>query len=223
MGETVSIPTTDGHQLTAYRADPEGAPKGGLVVIQEIFGVNSHIRSVADGYAQDGYRVLAPALFDRVSPGIELGYTPEDVDKGRELKGGLDHDAAVRDVAACVAALGDLSVGVVGYCWGGSLAWNAATRIDGVGAAIGYYGGMIPDMVGEQPRHPVLLHFGDQDASIPMEGVEKVRAAHPDVPVHIYSAGHGFNCDQRGSFDAASATLARERTLAFLAEHLAAG
>lgn len=222
MGEWVTLKADDGFRLKAYKAMPEGVPKGGLVVIQEIFGVNDHIRSVTDGFASEGYVALAPALFDRFRPGIELGYTPDDVTEGREIRGKLFHDDAVRDMAAAVNALTSegLKTGVVGYCWGGSLAWNAATRLDDVSAAVGYYGGMIPDMCDEQPQHPVMLHFGDADASIPMAGVEKVIAAHPDVPVHVYGAGHGFNCDQRGSYDGESAKLARERTLAFFAEHL---
>ena len=221
MGKTIDIKTTDGHELTGYLAEPDGEPVGGLVVIQEIFGVNGHIRSVADGFAGEGYIVLAPALFDRVGPGIELSYTPENVEKGREIRSQIDHDDAVRDMQAAVNALQGRPVGVVGYCWGGSLAWNAATRLDGVSAAVGYYGGMIPDMADEQPRCPVMLHFGDQDQSIPLAGVEKVIAAHPDVPVYIYPAGHGFNCDQRDSYHAESAKLARERTMAFFTEHVA--
>ncbi len=220
MGKTVDIETIDDHELTGYLAEPQGQPIGGLVVIQEIFGVNSHIRSVADGFARDGYIVLAPALFNRVAPGIELGYTPEDVEKGREIRAKIDHDDAVRDMAAAVTALKGRPTGVVGYCWGGSLAWNAATRLDGLSAAVGFYGGMIADMVDEQPRHPVMLHFGETDQSIPLDGVEKIRAAHPDIPIHIYPAGHGFNCDRRDSYHAASAKLARERTVEFFAAHL---
>jgi len=220
MGKTIDIETVDDNELTGYLAEPQGQPIGGLVVIQEIFGVNSHIRAVADNFAKDGYIVLAPAMFNRVAPGIELGYTPEDVEKGREIRAKINHDDAVRDMAAAVTALEGQPIGVVGYCWGGSLAWNAATRLDGVSAAVGFYGGMIPDMVDEQPRHPVMLHFGETDQSIPIEGVEKIRAAHPDIPIHMYPAGHGFSCDHRGSYDAESAKLARERTLEFFAEHL---
>ncbi len=221
MGTTIDIETTDGHKLTGYRAEPSGDPRGGLVVIQEIFGVNSHIRAVADGFAAEGYVALAPAMFDRVGPGIELGYSPEDVEKGREIRARIEYDDAVRDMGAAVSALAGLPVGVVGYCWGGSLAWSAATRLDGLKAAVGYYGGFIPEMADETPRHPVMLHFGESDESIPLEGVDKVKAAHPDVPIYLYAAGHGFNCEQRGSYDEASARLARERTLAFFAEHLA--
>lgn len=224
MGKTVDIETLDDHELTGYLAEPQGQPSGGLVVIQEIFGVNSHIRTVADGFANDGYIVLAPALFNRVALNIELDYTPQNVEKGREIRARIDHDDAVRDMTAAVTAVTALAgrpVGVVGYCWGGSLAWNAATRLDGVRAAVGFYGGMIPDMVDERPRHPVMLHFGETDQSIPMAGVDKIRAAHPDIPIHTYPAGHGFNCDLRDSYHAESARLARERTLEFFAEHLA--
>lgn len=222
MGETVRLTASDGHGFDAYRAEPEGAPRAGLVVIQEIFGINSHIRSVADSYAGEGFTVLAPALFDRAEPGIEIGYTPEDVERGREIRAGIPHENAVLDVAAAIDTLRTegLAVAVVGYCWGGSLAWNAATRLDGVSVSVGYYGGMVPDMADESPRCPVMLHFGETDASIPLDGVEKVKAAHPGVPVHIYPAGHGFSCDARGSYDAPSAALARERTLAFFAENL---
>jgi len=221
MGKTVDIETLDDNELTGYLAELQERLKGGLVVIQEIFGVNSHIREVADGFAKDGYIVLAPAMFNRVAPGIELGYTPEDVEKGREIRAKINHEDAVRDMTAAVNALKGQPIGVVGYCWGGSLAWNAATRLDDVNAAVGYYGGMIPDMVDEQPRHPVMLHFGERDQSIPIEGVEKIKAAHPDIPIHIYPAGHGFSCDHRGSYDAECAKLARERTIAFFAKHLA--
>lgn len=222
MGETVRLTASDGHGLDAYRVEPDGAPRAGLVVIQEIFGVNSHIRSVADAYAGEGFTVLAPALFDRIEPGIEIGYAPEDVENGRALRAKIPHDDAVLDMAAAVDALRaeGLAVAVVGYCWGGSLAWNAATRLDGVSVSVGYYGGMIPDMADENPRCPVMLHFGETDASIPLEGVEEVKKKQPDVPIHIYPAGHGFSCDACGSYDEPSATLARERTLAFFAENL---
>lgn len=222
MGEFVTLTASDGHELAAWRTESGDAPRAGLVVVQEIFGVNAHIRAVADGFAADGYLALAPALFDRVKPGIELGYTPGDVQEGRAIRARIGHDDAVKDMEAAVNALAKegLKVGVVGYCWGGSLAWNAATRLDNVSAAVGYYGGMIPDMADEQPKHPVMLHFGETDQSIPLEGVEKVKAAHPDAPVHVYPAGHGFNCDHRASFHAESAKLARRRTLEFLARHL---
>ncbi|HEV8307596.1 MAG TPA: dienelactone hydrolase family protein [Methylomirabilota bacterium] len=222
MGEMITLTAEDGHRLAAYRAAPPGASRGGLVVVQEIFGVNSHIKRTCDGFAADGYVALAPALFDRVERDYATGYTQADVDRGRAVRGKLSLDQAVMDVRAAVRELArsGSGVGVVGYCFGGTIAWLAATRIDGVAAAVGYYGGGIADAASEQPRCPVMLHFGETDASIPREHWEKVRAQHPGVPVHVYPAGHGFNCDERGSYHAESARLARERTLAFFRQHV---
>ena len=222
MRETLTLTAADGHSLSAYRAAPAQQPRGGLVIIQEIFGVNSHIKKLCDGFAADGYVALAPALFDRVERGIMLGYGPEDIDRGRSIRGKIDMTDMVKDVHAAVRELADagLTVGVVGYCMGGTLAWLAATRIDGVAAAVGYYGGGIAAAVDERPRCPVLLHFGETDASIPPDHYQRVMAAHPTVPVHIYPAGHGFSCDERASYHEPSATLARTRTLAFLRQHV---
>ena len=218
MQETLQA--ADGHRLAAYRAVPAGKPRGALVVVQEIFGVNSHIRAVADGYAADGWLAIAPAMFDRVERGIELGYTPADIERGRELKGGCSNDHALLDIAAAVDAVRSADkVAVIGYCWGGTLAWLAACRQPGLAAAVSYYGGGIGELVDMTPRCQVLAHFGERDASIPLSVPEALRTAHPEVEIHIYPAGHGFNCDQRGSFDAASAKLARERSLAFLNAH----
>ena len=222
MGETLTLTALDGVRLSAYRATPAGPPRGGLVVIQEIFGVNRHIRRVTDGFAAEGYVALAPAIFDRIEPGFEAGYQPADVERGRAVRAKGDLDQMVLDVRAGVDALAaaGLRVGVVGYCLGGTLAWLAATRIPGVAAAVGYYGGGIAATVTETPRCPVMLHFGETDTGIPKEHYEAVRATHPEVPVHVYPAGHGFNCDERASYDEASARLARERTLEFLRRHL---
>jgi len=215
MQETLQA--ADGHRLAAYRAVPAGKPRGALVVVQEIFGVNSHIRAVADGYAADGWLAIAPAMFDRVERGIELGYTPADIERGRELKGGCSNDPALLDIAAAVDTVRSAGkVAVIGYCWGGTLAWLAACRQPGLSAAVSYYGGGIGELIDLTPRCPVLAHFGERDASIPLTVPEALRKAHPEVEIHIYPAGHGFNCDQRGSFDAPSAKLARERSLAFL-------
>lgn len=220
MPQTIKLTASDGHEFDAYKVEPDGSSRGGVVVVQEIFGVNGHIRSVCDGYASLGYTVVGPALFDRVQPGIELGYEAEDIARGRELKGQVSYDQAVLDVDAAVRSLADAGkVGVVGYCWGGSVAWLAATRL-GVACAVGYYGGQVIDHVDEKPGAPVMLHFGERDASIPMDAVERIRAAHPDVPVHVYAAGHGFNCDHRKDFDAACADVARSRTVEFFARHL---
>ncbi len=221
MGTMTEIAAGDGFRLAAYRADPEGAARGGLVVVQEIFGVNGHIRSVCDGYAADGYRVIAPALFDRDEKGIDLGYTAADIARGREYKAKASADAALLDVDAARAAVaGTGCVGVVGYCWGGLVTWLAACRLERLACAVSYYGGGILDAAAEQPKCPVLAHFGERDAVIPVAGVRAFAEAHPEVQVHIYAADHGFNCNQRGSYDAAAATLARQRTLDFLRQHV---
>lgn len=220
MAEQVKLKAGDGHELDAYVAKPQGTPRAGLVVAQEIFGVNSHIRGVADGYAADGYLVIAPALFDRVERGIELGYRPDDITRGREIRGKIGWDQVALDLAPAIAEVTSVGkVGIVGYCWGGSVAWLAACR-SGVDAAVCYYGGNIYELRNETPRCPVMMHFGEEDQAIPLDQVEAVRELHPDATVHLYPAGHGFNCDQRGSYHAESAKVARERTLAFLGKHL---
>ena len=219
MGTTIRGTAADGHELSIYRADPDGAPRGALVIVQEIFGVNSHIRAVCDDLAKEGYVAVAPALFDRAERGVELGYQPDDVTRGRAIREKVTLDQALADVEAAAKAVAG-PIGVIGYCWGGTVAWIAATRSRTFAAAVSYYGGGVPDLGEEQPNCPVLLHFGEQDHAIPLEGVERLKSLHPDLPVHIYPAGHGFNCDQRASYHAESARLARERTLAFLREHL---
>ena len=221
MGHMIDLTADDGFKLAAYRADPSGTPRGGLVILQEIFGVNAHIRSVADRYAALGYACVAPALFDRVRRGVDLGYTQADMQEGIALNKGTRHAETLRDVAAAVATLASAGrVGIVGYCWGGTLAYAAACEVPGVAAAVGYYGGGIKGMLDSKPTVPVMLHFGEQDAHIPMDDVEAIRAAMPAVPVFTYAAGHGFNCDLRGSYDKASADLALSRTLPFLAENV---
>ena len=220
MGETLTVKASDGHAFTAYLARPAGKPRAGLVVIQEIFGVNSHIRSVTDGFAKDGYLAIAPALFDRVQANVEVGYDPASIAAGREFRAKVSWDDALKDIAAAATQVKSAGkVGCVGYCWGGSLAWLAATRLD-FAAAVGYYGGQVFDFRAETPRCPIILHFGERDHGIPMEKVEAVKKAHPGVPVHTYPAGHGFNCDQRADFDAAAASLARTRTLELFAKAL---
>jgi carboxymethylenebutenolidase len=221
MGTTIELTASDGHRLAAYRAEPAGKPRGGLVVIQEIFGVNGHIRSVADGYAADGYLAIAPALFDRVERGFEIGYSPPDIERGRAVRAKVSLDGALKDVAAAIKAAGSAGkVGIVGYCWGGTVAWAAATRLDGLACSSPHYGGGIAEIATERPRCPVMFHFGETDQQIPMTDVEKIRKAQPAQTLHVYPAGHGFNCDQRGSYHAPSAKLARERTLAFLRQHV---
>ena len=222
MGETITLTAEDQQHLTAYRVAPSGPPRGGLVIVQEIFGVNSHIKKVCEGFAADGYVALAPALFDRIEADVAIGYGPQDIERGRALREKIGFPDMVKDVRAAVRALAadGTRVGVVGYCLGGTLAWLAAARIDGVACAIGYYGGGIADHATERPRCPVLLHFGETDQSIPPEHHARIRAAHPNLPLHLYPAGHGFNCDQRASYHAPSAALARQRTLDFLRTQL---
>jgi carboxymethylenebutenolidase len=223
MSQHVQLKASDGHELDAYVSRPSGTPVAGLVVIQEAFGVNSHIRSVTDGYAGDGFLAIAPALFDRIEHGVELGYTTEDMQKGIALAQ-QTNDNAVKDMDAALGWLREQKVGksgVIGYCLGGTMAWLAATRLN-IGAAVGYYGGHIARFAQETPHCPVMLHFGKLDQHIPKEDVDKVQAAHPDVPIFWYDAGHGFNCNDRSSYNPEAAKLARERSLAFLKQHLAA-
>lgn len=225
MGENIVLTAADGHNFDAYRAQPDGAPKAGLLVIQEIFGVNGHIQGVCDAFAADGYLALAPAMFDRKQRNIDLGYTAETVAEGRGIKDDVGWDDPVADMKAGIAALreavgADGKIGVVGYCWGGSLAWLAACRLE-TDCAVGYYGGQIGQFNDEQPRSSTMLHFGSEDVGIPLTTVAEIRDAHPEVTVHVYDgAGHGFNCDQRADYDPAAFALARERTMAHFAEHL---
>jgi len=221
MGTQIELTASDGATISAYRADPAGKPRGAVIVCQEIFGVNVHIRSVCDRYAQEGYLAIAPAFFDRVQPGVELGYEPDDIAQGRVLMQKSSIDNALKDVAAAAAVASEAGkVGIIGYCWGGTVAWAAASSLDGLSAAVPYYGGGIAAIADRKPRIPTMAHFGDTDHSIPLSDVEKIRAAQPDVIVYVYQAGHGFNCDMRGSYDKPSADLALSRTLEFLHEHV---
>jgi carboxymethylenebutenolidase len=223
MGETIELTTRDGARIGAYRARPSGQPRAGLVVIQEVFGVNRHIRNVADRFAAEGYLAVAPALFDRVERHVELGYDGSASPKIMELRGRLTLDNSIADVTAAVkAATPAGKIGIVGYCWGGLLAYIAASRIPGIAAAVGYYGGGIVNHLDDAPKVPLMLHFGERDAHIPLSEVDEIHAAHRQVPIYTYPADHGFNCDERASYDATSAKLALERTLKFFAEHLAA-
>jgi carboxymethylenebutenolidase len=226
MGNFIDLKSADGFVFPAYVAQPAGQPKGGVVVLQEIFGVNSHIRSVADRYASDGYLAVAPATFHRVKQGVELGYTQDDMAAGQALKAAVEALPAPGVMPDIQAAIDHAAragkVGIVGYCWGGLLTWRAACLLNGLAAASPYYGGGMttPDEAARRPKVPVLAHFGDQDHWIPLNSVEAFKKAHPEVQVEVYHANHGFNCDQRGSYDAAATKLARERTLAFFAQHL---
>ncbi|RYY67668.1 MAG: dienelactone hydrolase family protein [Comamonadaceae bacterium] len=226
MGQFIDLTAKDGVTFPAYVAEPAGQPKGAIVVLQEIFGVNSHIRSVADGYAAAGYLAVAPATFHRVKPGVELGYTGDDMQAGMALKTAVEALPApgvLQDVQAAVEYAAKAGkVGIVGYCWGGLLTWRAAADVAGIAAAAPYYGGGMttPEESARKSKVPVLAHFGSKDHWISLESVEAFKKAHPEVEVHVYEADHGFNCDQRGSYDAPAATLAKERTLAFFAKHV---
>ena len=221
MGQTITLAAKDGHKLAAYRADPSGKPRGALVVVQEIFGVNHHMRHVTDDFAKQGYVALSPALFDRVEQGIELGYDPKSIEAGRDIRAKVPLDGTLADLQAAIDAVKSAGpVGIVGYCWGGGLAFLAATRLSGVAAAVGYYGGLIAAHAQEKPKAPVMLHFGDSDQSIPMSDVETVKQARPDVTTYVYKAGHGFSCDERQSYNAEASKLALERTLKFFREHI---
>lgn len=222
VGARIRLRAADGHELSAYRSGPSGPPRGGVVVLQEIFGVNSHIRGVADGFAADGFLALAPALYDRSSvKDVEMGYTKEDIARGRALREEFSWEDTLKDVEAAMNALrGEgLRVGSVGYCWGGSISFLAAVRLP-LDAAVVYYGGQILPYVNEKERCPLLMHFGKRDLSIPASAVEAIQKAHPGAVVHLYDADHGFNCNQRAQYHEISARLARERTLAFFAANL---
>ena len=222
MGDYTTIMARDGHEFQAYLAPPPGRPRGAVVVLQEIFGVNSHIRAVTDALAREGYTAIAPSLFDRIRRGIQLGYTGTDVEEGRGYRTQLTPETVLKDVAAAVAVVRHSGrVGTVGYCWGGSLSYLAACQLP-VACAVVYYGRIVPYLE-QKPRCPVLYHFGAEDGSIPLAEVEQTRAAARDPgTVYVYEgAGHGFNCDQREAYNPQAAALARTRTLEFFAHYLA--
>lgn len=220
MGTTITLKSADGFEFSAYTAGPADATKG-VVVIQEIFGVNHHIRDMVDRFAAQGYAVIAPAVYDRVERGVELGYTPDDIAKGRDYRMKLDDAKLMQDVEAAANHLGGKKLGIVGYCFGGTVAWWGATRSRKFAAASCWYGGGIPGTKDESPNCPVQMHFGEKDASIPMSDVDQVKAAQPKAEIYVYAgAQHGFGCDERGSFSKPDYELAQQRTLAFFAKHL---
>ncbi|TCV94788.1 carboxymethylenebutenolidase [Luteibacter rhizovicinus] len=221
MGSTIILDTSRSNEsMDAYIARPTGTPRGGIVVIQEIFGVNAHIRSVADGFADEGYVAIAPALFDPVRKGVELGYDKEGMQAGGKLVAELGLHRPVEDVAVAARAIAYAGkIGTVGYCWGGTVALMAALRLGLPSAS--YYGSRDVPFLSEDAKAPVIFHFGERDHSIPPEMVEKHRELKPEMDTWVYPADHGFNCDARASYDAPSAKLARERTLAFFARYLA--
>jgi carboxymethylenebutenolidase len=222
MGYDITLTASDNFQLSGYRADPSGKRKAAVVVIQEIFGVNHHIRAVCDRIAAQGYVAIAPAIFDRVERNFQCGYTPEEVAIARKFVADPDWDAMLRDTQAAIDAVQDVGpIGIVGFCLGGSVAYAAATKLSGLTAAVGFYGGAIARFAGDRPKVPTQLHFGEKDAGIPLSDVETIRSKRPEIEIHIYpGAQHGFNCEERASYDKASADLARARSAEFLRKHL---
>jgi carboxymethylenebutenolidase len=229
VGKFIDLTAADGFVFQAYVAEPAGKPKAAVVVLQEIFGVNSHIQQVTDRFAAQGYLAVAPATFQRAKAGVDLGYDEAGMKEGVALKaavGDLPAPGVMQDIQACIDYAGKTSggkVGIIGFCWGGLLAWRAAATLKGLSVAVPYYGGgmTVGADAALHPKVPVMAHFGERDSHILLDGVQAFAKAHPEVEVHVYAADHGFNCDQRGSYDEASAKLARERSLAFFAKHLA--
>jgi carboxymethylenebutenolidase len=222
MGDFTTLMARDGHEFRAWLAAPKGPSKGAVVVLQEIFGVNSHIRAVTDSFAAEGYVAIAPSLFDRVRRGIETGYSDKEMQEGRGYVMQLKQEETLKDTAAAIAIVKHAGrVGTVGYCWGGKMSYLAACDLP-IACAVSYYGGGITQLLDKKPRCPVMYHYGERDKHITPDDVAKVKAAHPEGLFYIYPADHGFNCDQRGSYDAPSAALARTRTLEFFGQHLAA-
>lgn len=217
-GSMIRVRARDGHELDAYEAVPAGAPQGGVVIVQEIFGLTSHIKRVADRYAEAGFHAIAPALFDRAERGVVLDYA--DIETGRGYMRRLDWPSTMRDVEAAAAATNcGMSIGVVGFCWGGTVVHVAASELP-IAAGVSYYGAAIAKLLDRKPKCPIMYHFGDQDHSIPPEDIERIEQAVPDGVFHVYAgAGHGFNCEDRAAYSPSSAALAHERSLIFLREH----
>ena len=222
MGNFISLKSDDGHELDAYLSLPKNPINASLVIVQEIFGVNEHIKNVSDYYSKNGFAVIAPAMFDRVKKNISLNYTSEGVSEGREYMENIDWDDSILDIKAAASFIRKYgNVGLCGYCWGGSVAWLSSIRESNINVAVGYYGGRIIDFVEEKPGIPVMLHFGDLDSGIPIKDVEKIKKHHPEIPIFRYSyADHGFNCDMRPSYHKESSELAFERTINFLKDKL---
>jgi len=219
---TITLTASDGHEFAAYESVPDGPILGRMVVIQEIFGVNEHIRDVCDRLSSQGIAAVAPAVFDRVERDVELEYTPDGIARGLEIRGQIEWDAVLADTQAAVDHLAaDGPVGIVGYCWGGTIAWVAGCRFDNLACAVGYYGGQIAEFIDEKPNCPTMLHFGEKDASIPLTSVVQIAARHAAVQTFTYPDGeHGFNCDHRGSYHEESSKLAESRSFPFYLENM---
>lgn len=224
MGQDVTLTASDGFKFGAYRAEPKGTPKGAVVVIQEIFGVNHHIRAVTDRFAEEGYLAVAPAIFDRMKPNFQTGYTPDEIAEARKMVGGADFAAMMRDTQAAIDSVKSAGgVGIVGFCLGGSISFLAAAQLTGLNAAVGYYGGRIAQDADKKAKVPLMLHFGEKDAGIPLTDVETIRSKQPQAEIFVYDgAQHGFHCDERASYDKKSADIAWPRTLDFFAKNLKA-
>ena len=222
MGQTTTLTASDGFKFGAYRADPASKPKGAIVVIQEIFGVNSHIRNICDRLAKEGYVALAPAIFDRIEPNFQSGYSPDEVAVARKFVANPDWPAMLRDTQAAIDAVKDVGpVGIIGFCLGGSIAYAAATKLKGLAAAVGYYGGAIVRFADDKPSVPTQIHFCEKYSGIPLSDVEAIKAKRPDVEVFVYpNAQHGFGCDERASYDKVSSDLAWQRSLGFFGTNL---
>ena len=222
MGKDITLTASDGFKLGGYRADPAGAPKGAIVVIQEIFGVNHHIRSVCDRLAAEGYVAIAPSIFDRTQPNFQSGYSPDEVANARKFIASPDWPAMLRDTQAAIdAAKNDCPIGFIGFCLVGSIAYVASAKLSGLSAAVGYYGGAIVRFADDKPQAPTQWPFGEEAAGITFSNVETVRSKRPEVEVFIYpGAQHGFHCDERASYDKASADIAWPRSLAFFDKHM---
>jgi carboxymethylenebutenolidase len=222
VGKDIKLKASDGFQLGGYRADPTGTPKGAIVVIQEIFGVNHHIRSVCDRLADAGYVAVAPAIFDRIEPNFQSGYSPDEIAVARKFIANADWAAMLTDTQAAIDSVKDVGpVGIIGFCLGGSIAYAAATKLSGLSAAVGYYGGVIVRFADDKPKVPTQLHFGEKDSGITLTDVETIRSKRPEVEIFVYpGAQHGFHCDERASYDKASADIAWPRSLDFFAKHL---
>jgi carboxymethylenebutenolidase len=222
VGQDIKLKASDGFQSGGYRADPAGMLKGAIVVIQEIFGVNHHIRAVCDRLAGAGYVAIAPSIFDRIEPNFQSGYSPDEIAVARKFVANPDWPAMLLDTQAAIDAVSSVGpVGIIGFCLGGSVAYAAATKLTGLSAAVGYYGGAVVRFADDKPNVPTQLHFGEQDQGIPLTDVDTIKAKRPEVEVYVYpGAQHGFHCDERASYDKASADIAWPRSLDFFAKHM---
>ena len=218
----IELTAGDGHTFSAYRADPPDAPKGAVVVLQEVFGVNRHIKQIVDAFAAKGYVAIAPSLFDSARPGIELGYDEGGLAEGIALVRQVGNERALAEIQAAVDSVKAAGkVAVVGYCWGGYLAYAAGNMVNGLACAVGYYGGGIVDDYGAKRKVPTLLHFGENDPMIPLEAMSQFRAYRPDVSVFSYpDASHGFNCGERDSYQKEAAQKAFERTASWISQYV---